>query len=125
MSSRSKRILLVEDFEDSRNSLSKLLQLEGYVVVEAQDGAQAIELATSEEPDLILMDLSLPVVDGLTATRAIRGRARLANTPIIALSGHSPSDLGREVGEAGLTDIATKPLDFDVLIDMLRRYLPE
>src|ERR1700674_3346134 len=112
MNSKSKRILLVEDFEDSRGSLAKLLEIEGYIVLEAADGAQAIEIAPRERPDLILMDLSLPIVDGLTATRRIRQTPGLDGTPIIALSGHDPSDLGRDAEMAGITDYATKPIDF-------------
>ena len=125
MNSKSKRILLVEDFEDSRGSLAKLLELEGYIVLEAADGAQAIEIATRERPDLILMDLSLPIVDGLTATRTIRQTPGLDATPIIALSGHDPSDLGCDAKMAGISDYATKPIDFDGLINMLSGYLSE
>jgi two-component system cell cycle response regulator DivK len=123
MKSRSKRILLVEDSEDSRFSLSKLLQLEGYIVLEAADGVQAIQIATRERPDLILMDLSLPVVDGLTAARTIREAPELAGTPIIALSGHDAADFGSDAEEAGFTNYATKPVDFDALIVMLSKYL--
>jgi CheY-like chemotaxis protein len=125
MKLRGKRILLVEDFEDSRVSLSKLLQLEGYVVLEATNGAQAIDLAAREKPDLILMDLSLPVVDGLTATRAIREAPGLQAIPIIALSGHDASELGSDAVRAGVTDYATKPIDFDLLMSMLSRYLSD
>jgi len=124
MNSRSNRILLVEDFEDSRFSLSKLLQLEGYVVLEATDGAEGIEMAAREKPDLILMDLSLPVVDGLTATRTIRDTSGLEGIPIIALSGHDATELGGDAKSAGITDYVTKPIDFDMLLGMLLRYLP-
>jgi two-component system, cell cycle response regulator DivK len=123
MNHERKRILLVEDSEDNRFSLSKLLQLEGYAVLEAIDGAQAIEVATREKPDLILMDLSLPVMDGLTATRTIRKAEGLELTPIIALSGHDADTLGDEVKASGITDYANKPVDFDRLIGMLSRYL--
>ena len=125
MNSGTKRILLVEDSEDSRFSLSKLLQLEGYLVLEAADGAQAIQIATRDQPDLILMDLSLPVVDGLTATRTIREAPELAGTPIIALSGHDATDFGSDAQEAGFTSYATKPVDFDALINMLSKYLSD
>lgn len=125
MNHGSKRILLVEDSEDSRFSLSKLLQLEGYAVLEAVDGAQAIEIATREKPDLILMDLSLPVLDGLTATRTIREAQGLEVTPIIALSGHDADALGGDVKAAGITDYANKPVDFDFLMGMLSRYLSD
>ena len=124
MTSKGHRILLVEDFEDSRFSLSKLLQLEGYAVLEATNGAQGIEIATHEKPDLILMDLSLPVVDGLTATRKIRETPGLEAIPIIALSGHDAAELGGDAKLAGITDYVIKPIDFDMLIGMLSRYLP-
>jgi len=124
MDSKSHRILLVEDFEDNRVALSKLLQLEGYTVIEATDGAQAIQTAKSDRPSLILMDLSLPVVDGLTATRTIRETPGLECIPIIALSGHDAVELGGDAKLAGISDYVTKPVDFDLLIDLLSRYLP-
>ena len=123
MMAEKKRILVVEDSDDGRFALAKLLQLEGYTILEAIDGVQAIEIATRERPDLILMDLSLPVVDGLTATRTIRDTQGMEVVPIIALSGHDASGLGNDAKEAGITDYATKPVDFDLLINMLARYL--
>jgi len=123
MMSEQKRILVVEDSDDGRFALAKLLQLEGYTILEAIDGVQAIEIAARERPDLILMDLSLPVIDGLTATRRIRETAGLEGIPIIALSGHDAFGLGNDAKEAGITDFATKPVDFDLLINMLSRYL--
>jgi CheY-like chemotaxis protein len=123
MMPEKKRILVVEDSDDGRFALAKLLQLEGYTILEAIDGAQAIEIAIRERPDLILMDLSLPVVDGLSATRTIRNTHGMEGVPIIALSGHDALGLGNDAKEAGITDYATKPVDFDLLIDMLSRYL--
>jgi len=125
MISEKKRILVVEDSDDGRFALAKLLQLEGYTILEAIDGAQAIEIASRERPDLILMDLSLPVVDGLTATRRIRETPGMEVVPIIALSGHDAFGLGNDPKEAGITDYATKPVDFDLLINMMSRYLSE
>ena len=125
MNHAGKRILLVEDSEDSRFSLSKLLQLEGYAVLEAIDGAQAIEVATREKPDLILMDLSLPLVDGITATRTIREVQGLEATPIIALSGHDADTIRSDAKAAGVTDYANKPIDFDLLMSLLSRYLSD
>jgi len=124
MTDKRNRILLVEDFEDGRIALSKLLQVEGYTVLEATDGAQAIEIATRERPDLVLMDLSLPVVDGLTATRKIRETRGLEAIPIIALSGYDPAELGSDAQFSGISDYLTKPVDFDLLLDMLSRFLP-
>src|ERR1700716_1134822 len=78
--------LLVEDFEDSRFMMRRLLEMAGYKVIEASDGEQAVELAIREQPDLILMDLSLPKLDGLAATRRIRQHKAVENTPIVAIS---------------------------------------
>jgi len=124
MTDKRNRILLVEDFEDGRVALSKLLQVEGYTVLEATDGAQAIEIAIRERPDLVLMDLSLPVVDGLTATRKIRQTPGLEAIPIIALSGYDPAELASDAQFSGISDYLTKPVDFDLLLDMLPRFLP-
>jgi CheY-like chemotaxis protein len=120
----AKRVLLVEDFEDSRFSLSKLLQIEGYEVMEAVDGAQAIDLARKNRPDLILMDLTLPVLDGLSATRKIRQDQSMEGVPIIALSGHDLTDIQAKAMAAGCTDYITKPIDFNNLITIMAKYLP-
>jgi two-component system cell cycle response regulator DivK len=129
MTSVTKRVLLVEDFEDSRFSLSKLLEIEGYEVLEAVDGAEAVDLALSAKPDLILMDLSLPVVDGLSATKRIREHESLSHdprirVPIIALSAHDVTDFHSLARDAGCTDYVTKPIDFDSLITVMSKYLP-
>lgn len=119
-----KKVLLVEDFEDSRFSLSKLLEFEGYEVLEAEDGAQAIDLAINNKPDLILMDLSLPIIDGLSATKQIRQHESMTKIPIIALSAHDLLDFQTKARDAGCTDYVTKPVDFGALISMLSKYLP-
>jgi CheY-like chemotaxis protein len=120
----AKRVLLVEDFEDSRFSLSKLLQIEGYEVMEAVDGAQAIDLARKNRPDLILMDLTLPILDGISATREIRQDQAMEGVPIIALSGHDLTDVQAKAIDAGCTDYITKPIDFNILITIMAKYLP-
>jgi two-component system cell cycle response regulator DivK len=120
-----KRVLLVEDFEDSRTGLSKLLEIEGYEVVEATDGAQAIDLAISSKPDIILMDLSLPIIDGLSATRKIKQNVSMRDIPIIALSAHDMDDVQMMVTMAGCAGFVTKPVDFPVLLDLLKEYLSE
>jgi two-component system cell cycle response regulator DivK len=129
MTSMIKRVLLVEDFEDSRFSLSKLLEIEGYEVLEAVDGAEAVNLALSAKPDLILMDLSLPIVDGLSATKQIREHESLSHdprtrVPIIALSAHDMTDFHGLARDAGCTDYVTKPIDFDALMTVMSKYLP-
>ena len=100
-----------------------LLKIEGYEVIEATDGAQAIEKALSDKPDLILMDLSLPVIDGLSATRQIRQSAAMKRVPIIALTAHDLIDIQSQAEDAGCTDYAPKPIDFTLLIDMMAKYL--
>ncbi len=120
----ARRVLLVDDFEDSRFSLSKLLEIEGYEVIEAGDGAQAIELALNNKPDLILMDLSLPIIDGLSATRQIRQNEAMKSVPIIALTAHDLIDFQDQAIDAGCTDYATKPVDFNALMVLMSKYLP-
>ncbi|HXG67230.1 MAG TPA: response regulator [Blastocatellia bacterium] len=118
-----RRVLIVEDSEDIRFTLSQLLTLEGYEVVEAGDGAQALDLARNASPDLVLMDLSIPVIDGFEAARQLRQNAALREVPIIALTGHDLSDFQARIAEAGFTDSLAKPVDFDALTDTLSRYL--
>lgn len=119
-----KRVLVVDDSEDLRFTLAQLLKIEGYEVTEASNGAQAIELALTAEPDLILLDLSLPVIDGVEAAKQIRRQERMKSVPIIALSGHELDDIQTSAQGAGFTDYLTKPVDFDALARMLSKYLP-
>ena len=122
---RPKRLfLVVEDFEDSRFMLRQLLELAGYRVVEATDGEEAIKLAVAEHPELILMDLSLPKLDGLTATRRIRQQDGLAQVPIVAVSAHDSIGTRREALAAGCDEYVTKPIDFDQLSTLLNKLLP-
>jgi two-component system, cell cycle response regulator DivK len=123
MTNSAKRVLLVDDFEDSRFSLSKLLEIEGFEVIEAGDGAQAVELALNDKPDLILMDLSLPIIDGLSATRQIRQNEAMKSVPIIALTAHDLTDFQSKARDAGCTDYATKPVDFNALMILMSKYL--
>jgi two-component system, cell cycle response regulator DivK len=124
MTNFPRRVLLVEDFEDSRFSLTKLLEIEGFEVLEAGDGAKAIELAINKNPDIILMDLSLPVIDGLSAVREIRQNEAMKSVPIIALTAHDLADFQAKAADAGCTDYATKPVDFDELVSLMERHLP-
>ena len=122
---RDKQIcLLVEDFEDSRFMMRRLLELAGYGVVEASDGEQAVRVAVAEHPALILMDLSLPKLDGLAATRRIRRHKGVGKIPIVAVSAHDSSESRTEALEAGCDEYVTKPIDFDQLNELLRRFLP-
>lgn len=116
--------LLVEDFEDSRFMMRRLLEMAGYGVVEASDGEQAVKLAVQEHPALILMDLSLPKLDGLAATRQIRQQQSMGKTPIVAVSAHDSNESRTEALEAGCDEYVTKPIDFDQLNELLKRFLP-
>lgn len=116
-------VLLVEDTEDNRFMMRRLLEMSGYRVVEATNGDEAVKLAEAEQPGLILMDLSLPVIDGLAATRLIRKLPKLQKTPIIAVSAHDTSDFLAEALEAGCNSYITKPIDFNELEQLIVREL--
>jgi len=116
-------VLLVEDTEDNRFMMRRLLEMSGYHVVEATNGEEAVKLAETESPGLILMDLSLPVIDGLAATRLIRKLPNGANTPIIAVSAHDTSDFLSEALQAGCNSYITKPIDFNELEQLIVREL--
>lgn len=116
-------VLLVEDTEDNRFMMRRLLEMTGYRVIEAMNGEEAVKLAQSETPQLILMDLSLPVIDGLAATRLIRKLPELKSTPIIAVSAHDTSDFQLEAIQAGCNRYITKPIDFNELEDLIKQLL--
>jgi two-component system cell cycle response regulator DivK len=121
----SKRVLVVEDFEDSRTGLSKLLESEGYEVLQAADGAQAIDLALDRNPDIILMDLTLPLIDGLTATKKIKETKSMSAVPVIALTAHDLEEVKGMVDSAGCADFVTKPVNFSTLLALISKYLSE
>lgn len=123
MKGEKKLFLLVEDFEDSRFMMRRLLEMAGYAVIEASDGEQAVALAISEQPELILMDLSLPKLDGLAATRQIRQYKEARNTPIVAISAHDSPESRSEALAAGCDEYVTKPVDFDQLGEVLKHFL--
>lgn len=112
-------VLLVEDTEDNRFMMRRLLELSGYRVVEATNGEEAVRVAEAESPGLILMDLSLPMIDGLAATRLIRKLPGCTKTPIIAVSAHDTSDFLAEALEAGCNSYITKPIDFGELEELI------
>jgi CheY-like chemotaxis protein len=116
-------VLVVEDFEDNRFMMRRLLEMSGYRVVEAVNGKQAVEAAGAESPDIILMDLSLPMLDGLAATRKIREQGGTTRVPIIAVSAHDSADFHAEALAAGCNEYVTKPIDFDQLVQLLERLL--
>lgn len=109
------RVLLVEDTEDNRVMMRRLLEMSGYVVTEAVNGMEAVSQAELDAPQIILMDLSLPLVDGLAATRKIRQLPSLAGVPIIAVSAHDTMDFHAEALAAGCDAYITKPIDYGEL----------
>lgn len=110
------RILLVEDNEMNRDMLSRRLQKRGFDVTIAVDGREGVDKALAEAYDLILMDISLPEIDGCTATRELRGAAQTATTPIIALTAHAMAGDRERALEAGCNDYDTKPIELDRLL---------
>lgn len=116
-------VMVVEDFEDNRFMMRRLLEMSGYRVVEAVNGREAVDKAVSERPDLILMDLSLPLLDGLTATRHIREHEALKKIPIVAVSAHDTADFHADALAAGCNEYVTKPIDFDQLEGLLHRMI--
>lgn len=109
-------ILLVEDNEMNRDMLSRRLLRKGFDVVMAEDGAAGVARATSHSPALILMDMSLPVIDGWEATRRLKADATTAHIPIIALTAHAMSEDRDKAMAAGCDDYDTKPIDLDRLL---------
>jgi two-component system response regulator len=116
-------VLLVEDTEDNRFMMRRLLEMSGYRVIEAMNGEEAVKLAKTGSPQLILMDLSLPVIDGLAATRLIRKLPEFKSVPIIAVSAHDTSDFQSEAIEAGCNSYVTKPIDFNELEELIAQLL--
>ena len=117
------KVLLVEDTEDNRFMMKRLLEMVGYRVIEARNGQEAVEIAKAEQPALILMDLSLPIIDGLAATRLIRKIPAAEKTPIIAVSAHDSADFQEEALAAGCNGYVTKPIDFNSLEGVIARLL--
>ena len=117
------QILLVEDNESNFEMLARRLKRRGFTVIAAVDGQQAIEVAESARPDLILMDMSLPVIDGWEATKIIKGNPALKHMPIVALTAHAMVGDRERALQAGCNEYATKPIDFEKLLDTIKRLL--
>ncbi len=115
------KILLVEDNEMNRDMLSRRLTRRGYEVVIAEDGQQGVDMATSERPDLILMDMSLPVMDGWEATRRIKESGATNSIPVIALTAHAMSEDRDQALAAGCDDYDTKPIEMSRLLEKIER----
>lgn len=117
------KILLVEDNEMNRDMLSRRLQKRGYEIVMAFDGEQGVSAAQEHTPDLILMDMSLPVIDGWEATRRLKANPKTAHVPIIALTAHAMSDDRAKAMEAGCDEYDTKPIDLERLLPKIQALL--
>jgi two-component system, cell cycle response regulator DivK len=121
--SRDRTVLIVEDDEDSRYMMRLELELLGYLVVEAENGEKAIEVAKREEPDIILMDLSLPVLDGIAATQKIRATEGFNGVPVIAVTAHQETDFRESAKAAGFAAYVTKPIDMNWLSELIKGLL--
>ena len=117
------KILLVEDNEMNRDMLSRRLIRRGFEVIFAADGQQGVDLAKSERPDIILMDMSLPVIDGWEATRRVKADDATKSVPVIGLTAHAMSGDREKAIEAGCDDYDTKPVELDRLIGKIERLI--
>ena len=113
------KILLVEDNEDNRDMLSRRLERKGFVVSLAVDGQDGVNKAEADLPDLILMDMSLPVMDGWQATKILKSTSATKNIPVIALTAHAMSSDREKAIDAGCDDYDTKPVDLQRLLDKI------
>ena len=120
---RVAKILLVEDNEMNRDMLSRRLKRNGYDVVIAIDGQQGVDMAASETPDLILMDMSLPAIDGWEATRRVKANEATRGIPVIALTAHAMAGDREKAIEAGCEDYDTKPVEITRLLEKITTLL--
>ena len=119
------KILIVEDNEMNRDMLSRRLERRGFAIVMAMDGQQGVEMTRSERPDLILMDMSLPVMDGWAATQAIKADPELSKIPVIALTAHAMAGDREKAMAAGCDDYDTKPIELPRLLEKIAKFLPD
>ncbi|HKN84558.1 MAG TPA: response regulator [Pyrinomonadaceae bacterium] len=117
--SKDLKVLLVEDFEDTRLFMRLELEDQGFIVFEAENGQVAVDTAIRENPDVILMDLTLPLMDGFAATKLIRQNDRLKNVPIIAVTAHKEDDFRSDAKASGFDAYVTKPIDVNWLKDLI------
>jgi CheY-like chemotaxis protein len=118
----AKKVLVVEDYEDARRLYKKMLEQIGFSVLEAEDGYQALEQYNQEHPELILMDMALPGMDGVAATRRIKDVTETADVPIIGITAHG-NFYNERAMEAGCDAIVTKPIDLNKLSSIISLYL--
>ena len=117
--SKDLKILLVEDFEDTRLFMRLELEEQGFIVFEAENGKVAVDTAIRENPDVILMDLTLPLMDGFAATKLIRQNDNLKNVPIIAVTAHHEDDFRSGAKASGFDAYVTKPIDVNWLSELI------
>ncbi len=117
--SKDLKVLLVEDFEDTRLFMRLELEEQGFIVFEAENGEAAVDAAIREKPDVILMDLTLPLMDGFAATKLIRQDDQLKNVPIIAVTAHQEDDFRSGAKASGFDAFVTKPIDVNWLKDLI------
>ncbi|MCX5719278.1 MAG: response regulator [Nitrospirae bacterium] len=120
-----KKILIVEDNQDSRELIVKILKNRGYQLIEAVDGEDALEKAITESPDLILMDISIPKIDGYEVTRMLKSRKEFKYTPIIALTAHAMKGDREKAMESGCEGYIAKPINIHELPEQIKPYLKE
>ena len=113
------KVLLVEDFEDTRLFMRLELEEQGFIVFEAENGQAAVEIAIRENPDVILMDLTLPLMDGFEATKLIRQNEALKDVPIIAVTAHQEYDFRSDAKASGFDAYVTKPIDVNWLKELI------
>lgn len=115
---------MVEDYEDTRMLLRQALEMLGYDVLEASNGQEAVDIADRERPDLILMDLDLPILDGIAATQCIRQKPELEGVPIVAVTAYPMSYSHVKAFAKGCNEYMRKPIDIAQLTELVNRYLP-
>ena len=118
-------ILIAEDNEDNLEILTRRLQRKGHDLICARDGQEALDMARDARPDIILMDISMPILSGIEATQQIRKHPPLQETPIIALTAHAMASDRETCLSAGCTEFATKPIDFKALLGIIERLTKE
>ena len=116
---RDLKVLLVEDYEDTRLFMRRQLEDHGFIVFEAENGQVAVERAVSDPPDVILMDLTLPLMDGFAATKLIRQNEQLKNVPIIAVTAHKEEEFRSDAKASGFDAYVTKPIDVNWLKELI------
>ena len=117
-------VIVVDDFEDTRQMLRRMLEMSGCRVVEAANGQEAIDLSQREEPDLVLMDLNMPVLDGFNATLRIREDVRTRDVPVVAITAYDTAESRAAATAVGCCEYVTKPLDHERLKTILQKLIP-